>query len=83
MADRSNKELNEIIEKYIEAWRGTPTGAILRKAYRGDICYEGICQIIGLDPDDYLKVYDRHQRLPRKSSWGALGYCMRIGDRGY
>ena len=54
MADRNNKELNEIIEKHIEAWRGTPTGAILRKAYRGETSYEGICQIIGLDPDDYL-----------------------------
>ena len=55
MADRSNKELNEIIEKNIEAWRGTPTGAILRKAYRGETSYEGICMIIGLDPNDYLE----------------------------
>lgn len=54
MADRSNRDLNRIIEKNIEAWRGTPTGAILRKAYRGETSYEGICQIIGLDPDEYL-----------------------------
>ena len=55
MADRSNKELNEIIEKHIQAWRGTPTGEILRKAYRGETSYEGICMIIGLDPNDYLE----------------------------
>ena len=55
MADRSNKELNRIIEERIWAWRGTPTGAILRKAYKGETSYEGLCEIAGLDPDEYLE----------------------------
>lgn len=55
MADRSNKELNEIIEKQIEAWRGTPHGAILRKAYKGETSYEGLLEMMGLDPDEYME----------------------------
>ena len=55
MADRSNKKLNGIIEKQIEAWRGTPTGAILRKAYKGNTSYEGLLQIAGIEPEKYLE----------------------------
>lgn len=55
MADRSNRKLNLIIEEQIEAWRGTPTGVILRKAYRGETSYEGLCEIAGLDPEEYTE----------------------------
>ena len=56
MTDRANRELNELIEGKIEAWRGTPTGVILRAAYKGEISYRGLLEIIGLDPADFSEV---------------------------
>lgn len=55
MTDRNNRKLNEAIEKQIERWNGTPTGVILKKAYRGETSYEGICQMLGLDPEEYME----------------------------
>lgn len=55
MTDRNNRKLNEVIEKQIERWNETPTGVILKKAYRGETSYEGICQMLGLDPEEYME----------------------------
>lgn len=55
MRDRGNMKLNELIEQRIDAWRGTPYGVILRDAYKGSTSYEGLCEIMGLDPDEYME----------------------------
>lgn len=54
MADRTNKKLNEEIEKYISRWHGTPTEIMVSKMYYGDIAdYEDICEIMGIDYGDW------------------------------
>ena len=54
MADRTNKKLNEEIEKYISRWHGTPTEIMVSKMYYGGIAdYEDICEIMGIDYGDW------------------------------
>lgn len=54
MIDRGNKVLNEVIEKYIDRWHGTPTGIMVSKMYYGASDYDEICTVIGIDYDDYV-----------------------------
>ncbi len=54
MIDRDNKLLNEVIEKYIDHWHGTPTGIMISKMYYGCSDYDEICSVIGINYDDYI-----------------------------
>ena len=54
MTDRGNKKLNEVIEKYINNWHGTPTGIMVSKMYYGASDYVEICKVIGIEYDEYL-----------------------------
>lgn len=53
MEPRYNAKLNEKIRQLIDAYRDTVFGERLRKAYQGNMSYEGLCEMCGLDPDDY------------------------------
>ncbi len=53
MADRSNQRLNEAIEDMIRMWDGTIHGQTIRNMYENDSDYESICEIAGIEYEDY------------------------------
>lgn len=53
MADRSNRRLNELIENMISQWHGTVFGASLKNAYENGTSYEGLCDMVHVDYEDY------------------------------
>lgn len=53
MADRTNKRLNDEIEKQIDLWWGTIHGYQLKNMYENGTDYESICEIAGIDYEDY------------------------------
>ena len=53
MADRSNYRLNEAIEQHIRIWDGTIHGQTIKNMYENDTDYESICDVAGIDYDDY------------------------------
>lgn len=53
MADRSNHRLNEEIERQIRAWDGTVHGQMIRNMYENGSEYESICEVAGIDYEDY------------------------------
>ncbi len=55
MADRSNKALNEAIERMIRIWDGTIHGQTIKNMYENDTDYESVCDVAGIDYEDYLE----------------------------
>ena len=55
MADRSNKALNEAIERMICIWDGTVHGQTIKNMYENDTDYESACDVAGIDYEDYLE----------------------------
>ena len=55
MADRSNKALNETIEQMIRIWDGTIHGQTIKNMYETGTDYESICDVAGIDYEDYLE----------------------------
>lgn len=56
MVDRNNQRLNEAIEKAISMWDGTIHGQTLRNMYDNGSDYESICEVAGIDYEDYEEV---------------------------
>lgn len=52
-ADRSNQRLNEAIENMIRMWDGTIHGQTIRNMYENGSDYESICEIAGIEYEDY------------------------------
>lgn len=55
VADRSNKALNEAIERMICIWDGTVHGQTIKNMYENDTDYESVCDVAGIDYEDYLE----------------------------
>ena len=55
MADRSNKALNEAIERMTRIWDGTIHGQTNKNMYENDTDYETVCDVAGIDYEDYLE----------------------------
>ena len=55
MAYRGNKRLNAEIEKAIGLWRGTIHGVQIEKAYNGDADYETVCEIAGIEYEEFAE----------------------------
>ena len=55
MADRSNKALNEAIERMICIWDGKVHGQTIKNMYENDTDYESVCDVAGIDYEDYLE----------------------------
>lgn len=53
MVDRSNYRLNEAIEQHIQIWYGTIHGQTIKNMYENETDYESICDIAGIDYEDY------------------------------
>lgn len=53
MESRTNKRLNEYIEQQIRVWSGTAHGVMIRNAYENGCDYETICELIGIDYEDW------------------------------
>ena len=54
MGDRSIEWLNQKIEDFINAWRGTPAGIMVSRMYFGGADYEDICPLIGVDYEEAI-----------------------------
>lgn len=55
MVERRNLGLNEYIERMIDVWHGTIFGASLKNAYENGTSYEGICDMLDVDYEDYME----------------------------
>lgn len=53
MAYRGNKRLNAEIERQISAWSGTVHGQAIKNMYENGAEYDGICELMGIDYEDY------------------------------
>jgi hypothetical protein len=53
MADRSNHRLNVEIESHIYQWDGTIHGQTVKNMYENGSDYESICEVAGIDYEDY------------------------------
>lgn len=53
MVERSNLKLNEEIERQINIWDGTIHGQSLKNMYKNGSSYETICELAGIDFEDY------------------------------
>lgn len=53
MADRSNYRLNNEIERVIDTWSGTIHGYQIKNAYENGSSYETVCELAGIDYEDY------------------------------
>ncbi|GFI48316.1 hypothetical protein IMSAGC019_03643 [Lachnospiraceae bacterium] len=53
MAYRGNQRLNAEIERQIAAWDGTVHGQAIKNMYENGSEYESICELMGLDYEDY------------------------------
>lgn len=51
--NRSNQRLNEAIENMIRMWDGTIHGQTIRNMYENGSDYESICEIAGIEYEDY------------------------------
>lgn len=49
---RSNKALNEAIERMIQIWDGTIHGQTIKNMYENGTDYESICDVAGIDYED-------------------------------
>ncbi len=58
MADRTNVELNNEIEKFIEIWDGTIIGYQVRNAYMNGTEYEKICALAQMDYEEWENKYE-------------------------
>lgn len=54
MADRSNHRLNKEIERQIDVWSGTVHGVAIKNMYEKGASYESICDVIGVDYEDFV-----------------------------
>lgn len=52
MMDRTNEELNNEIEKFIEIWDGTVIGYQVRNMYMNGTEYEKICALAQIDYEE-------------------------------
>lgn len=55
MTDRSNVELNALVEETIYQWDGTAYGVSLKNMYENGTSYEGICDFMNIDYEDYME----------------------------
>ena len=53
MAFRGNPQLNAEIERQIDVWRGTAHGQIIKNMYTNGSDYESICEVAGIDYEEY------------------------------
>lgn len=53
MSYRENASLNAAIEKFISTWYGTIIGAQVQRMYENGTNYESICELVGIDYEDY------------------------------
>lgn len=51
--NRTNRRLNDEIERLISAWDGTVFGQSIRNMYENGSDYESICEIAGIEYEDY------------------------------
>lgn len=51
--NRTNHSLNDEIERLISAWDGTVFGQSIRNMYENGSDYESICEIAGIEYEDY------------------------------
>lgn len=51
--DRSNHRLNVEIERHIDAWEGTIHGQSIKNMYENGSDYESICEMAGIDYEEY------------------------------
>ncbi|MEE0929939.1 MAG: hypothetical protein UIM53_02980 [Acutalibacteraceae bacterium] len=51
--DKTNAELNIIIETFIDSWQGTSIGSDIRNMYENGTSYEAICERLGLEYSYY------------------------------
>lgn len=52
--DRSNMELNDVIESLINQWSGTSYGESVKNMYETGCPYEQICEYIDIDYEEYI-----------------------------
>ena len=52
--NRNNKELNAIIERFIDVYEGTIIGYEVKNMYENGTSYESICEKIDIDYEDYI-----------------------------
>lgn len=52
MGDRTDIELNNEIEKFIEIWTGTAIGYQVRNMYMNGTDYEKICELARIDYEE-------------------------------
>lgn len=50
-----NSRLDEAIERMIRIWDGTIHGQTIKNMYENDTDYESICDVAGIDYEDYLE----------------------------
>ena len=50
---RNNRTLNNVIEKFIDAYDGTIIGWEVKNMYEGGQSYESICEKMNIDYDEY------------------------------
>lgn len=53
MTGRNNHKLNVKIEDHIRQWDGTVHGQSVKNMYENGSSYESICEMMGLDYEDY------------------------------
>ncbi len=56
MIERGISELNEEIERQINIWDGTIHGQSLKNMYENGSSYEAICELAGINYEDYEEV---------------------------
>ena len=50
---KNNRNLNNVIEKFIDAYDGTIIGWEVQNMYEGGQSYESICEKMNIDYDEY------------------------------
>lgn len=51
--DRTNEELNAVIEEFIRIWDGTAIGVGVKNMYENGDSYAHICEAMDIDPAEY------------------------------
>lgn len=52
--DRSNHQLNIVIERFIDNYYGTAIGSDIKNMYENGSDYESICDRMGIEIEDYI-----------------------------
>ena len=55
MANRGNSRLDQEIQRQISIWRGTVNGQALKNMYDNGADYESICEVSGINYEEYAE----------------------------